>query len=305
MWREDFDAAVLMADITGSTSLYEAAGDAAALSQINACLDGLRGTVRRAGGTVIRSKGDDVLCFFEDPSSALRAVREILSQRLAGTLRVHAGLHFGHVISERGDIFGDTVNLTARLAALAKPCEALVSQSMVERLPEVDARSLRFLDTIAFKGKSGPTPVYSLLEDDTAPLTVVDLVRDAGEAGVSAAPWVPEVVVTLRYASQCHSCEEGSSLSIGRAADCDLVIGRPWISRKHVTVSVRRGKVELDDHSSSGTHVSTQHGDEFFLRRETVLLTGCGRISLAVRHTDAKAEVVHYEVAERPRSQRL
>lgn len=302
MAQDELDAAVLMADITGSTSLYEAAGDAAALHQIDDCLGRLRCTVQQAGGTVIRSKGDDVLCFFEDPSSALRATRQVLALRSSGSLALHAGLHYGRIIRAHGDIFGDAVNLTARLAALAKPSEALISQSLVARLPEAEAGTLRFLDRMTLKGRSAPTAVYSLLEDDTAPHTLVTILRDAEDAAPDALPDRSDVSVTLRYAGQSRSCGEGGSLSIGRAGDCDLVIGQPWVSRKHVTVTVRRGKVELDDQSASGTHVATRDGDAFFLRRETALLVGSGVISLAVGPSHANAELVHYEVAGQRRA---
>ena len=305
MARDELDAAVLMADITGSTSLYEAAGDAAALQQIADCLARLRCTVQQMGGTAIRSKGDDLLCFFADPSSALQATRQALSPQSSGSLALHAGLHYGRIIRAEGDIFGDAVNLTARLAALAKPSEALISESLVAQLPEAEAVSLRFLDRITLKGRSAPTAVYSLLEDDTAPHTLVTILRDAENAAPDSVRETPEVSVTLRYAGQFRSCREGGSLSIGRAGDCDLVIGQPWVSRRHVTVAVRRGKVELDDQSASGTHVSTRDGDAFFLRRETALLVGSGVISLAVAPSHANAEVVHYEVAGQRRAGRL
>ena len=305
MARDELDAAVLMADITGSTSLYEAAGDAAALQQIADCLARLRCTVQQAGGTVIRSKGDDVLCFFEDPSSALQATRQALAPHSSGSLALHAGLHYGRIIRSEGDIFGDAVNLTARLAALAKPSEALISESLVAQIPEAEAASLRFLDRITLKGRSAPTAVYSLLEDDTAPHTLVTILRDAENAAPDSVRETPEVSVTLRYAGQSRSCREGGSLSIGRAGDCDLVIGQPWVSRRHVTVTVRRGKVELDDQSASGTHVSTRDGDAFFLRRETALLVGSGVISLAVAPSHANAEVVHYEVSGQRRGSRV
>ena len=54
--------------------------------------------------------------------------------------------------------------------------------------------------------------------------------------------------------------------------------------------------MELEDRSSLGTYVSPRSGHEFFMRRETVVLTGSGTISPARRTTDANAELIHYEV---------
>jgi adenylate cyclase len=296
MPRNAPEVALLLADITGSTPLYEEIGDAAALNQIADCLNRLRSIVADEGGVFIRSKGDDVLCSFANPSSALTAVRQMVSKQPSGPLAVHAGLHFGPIIRAHGDAFGDAVNLTARLAALAKPGEALISQKLVDRLPKRETRFLRLLDSITFKGKSAQIEVYSLLEDDAAPRTEIAARRDAGQTRTRRQPTVPDVTVTLHYAGRAQHCGERASLSIGRAPDCDVVIGHAWVSRTHATVSVRRGKVQLDDLSSSGTYVSVGEGYEFFMRRETVLLTGSGVISPALRPADARAEVIRYEV---------
>jgi adenylate cyclase len=296
MSRDASEVALLLADITGSTPLYEEVGDAAALVQVADCLDRLRSIVVGEGGTFIRSKGDDVLCSFADPCAALKAVRQMLSGGPEGRLSVHAGVHFGPIIQAHGDAFGDAVNLTARLAALAKPGEALISRKMVDQLPKRDTRFLRLLDNITFKGKSAQMEVYSLLEGGEAPSTEVTVRHGSERVPTRRRQVTQEVVVRLHYAGRSEHCGERASLTIGRSADCDVVVGRPWVSRTHATVSVHRGKVQLDDRSSSGTYVLVGDDYEFFMRRETVLLTGSGVISPALRPTDAQAEVIRYEV---------
>lgn len=301
MSRNESDVAILLADITGSAPLYEAIGDAAAARQIGACLDGLQSIIARQRGTFILSRGDDVLCTFADASAALRAAREILAQPPAGQLAIHGGMHVGPVVHAHGDIFGDAVNLTARLAALARPGEILISQSFVDHVPAAERSSLRILDNMTLKGKSAPTEIYSLVPKDVAARTEVVFGRGSGHTRTRYQQAVPEVSVMLRYANSSRSCKEQVSLSIGRSTDCDLIIERSWVSRQHALVTVRRGKVQLEDRSSSGTYVSPRGGYEFFIRRETVVLTGSGTISPAMRPTDANAEVIHYEVVRRRR----
>ena len=221
------------------------------------------------------------------------------SQQLSGPLGIHVGINFGHIIHARGDIFGDAVNLTARLAALANPGEVLASKSFVDRLPEAEARSLRVLDNITFKGKGSPTKVYSLMEGGALPRTEIafgnasELTRSQLEKVAS------QVSLTIQHGSRSYSCREGASLSIGRSAQCDVVIAQSWVSRHHLTVAVRRRKVQLVDQSSSGTYVATRDGYEFFMRRESVLLTGSGIISPAMPPKDPQAEVIRYEVVRR------
>lgn len=302
MSSTDREAAILLADITGSTPLYEAVGDASALRQIADCVDRLQDITRKHGGHFLRSKGDDVLCTFDKPSAALGAVRQMLSAQSRGALAIHAGIHFGQVIHARGDIFGDAVNLTARLASLAKAGEVLISRSFVDRLPEADLRSLRVLDTITFKGKSVSTEVYSLLQDDTTLRTEAAFGRGFGQTRMIHQQAAPELKVALRHGDLMQFCEEGASFSIGRSPGCDLVIGQPWVSRKHATLSVQQGKVQLEDSSSSGTYVTTGEGDEYFMRRETMILIGSGTISPALRPTEETAEVIHFSLDRRQRN---
>ncbi len=296
MAQDEIEAALLLTDITGSTTLYEQIGDAAALRHISDSLERSRAIVAEAGGDSLRSKGDDLLCVFAEPVQALRAARRMLQQHTSGPLAIHAGLHFGHLIRTHDDVFGDAVNLTSRLASLAKPGEVLLSQSFVDHLPAGEARSLRFLDQITLKGKREPTNVYSFLPDDAAPQTEIASLlspRPAAPATTAA----PGVTVSLRYAGRTHSCAEGASLTIGRAADCGLVVNRPWVSRQHATVTVRSSRVELNDQSASGTYVTSGERGSFIVRRETVWLAGTGVISPARPPGDA-AELIHYEVAD-------
>jgi hypothetical protein len=221
------------------------------------------------------------------------------SREGTGCLAIHAGVHFGAVIRTSNDIFGDAVNLTARLAATAKPGEVLVSQAFVDQLPESDTCNLRILDSITFKGKSAATRVYSLLEADADPRTEMALGPDSGQTRLRERRPVADVTVTLRYGDLTVHCKDRTSLSIGRATDCDVVIAQLWVSREHATVAVRRGKVQFEDRSTAGTYVSTHDGHELFMRRESMFLTGSGTISPAVRPTDARAALIHYEVVRR------
>jgi len=279
--------AILLADITGSTPLFEKLGDEAAARQIGACIESLRAIVARSGGDYIVSRGDDVLCTFADPFSALVAARNMTSCPLGAGLAIHAGMHFGPIVAGPGGILGDSVNLTARLAALARPGEVLISRSLVDQLPVSATTGLRFLQAVALKGKRSDTEVYSLLPGDVAAHTEV--------RQMSPPNW-SELRVTLRHGSCLRTCNHAASVWIGRSADCDIVIDRSWVSRQHALIRVDRGKVHLEDRSSGGTYLSMASGYECFIRRETVLLTGSGTLSPSLRPADSQATLVHYQV---------
>ena len=71
MSENDLEVAILMADISGSSALYDEIGDTDALRFVGNCLDNLGAIVEQEGGTFIRSKVDDVLAIFTDASAAL------------------------------------------------------------------------------------------------------------------------------------------------------------------------------------------------------------------------------------------
>lgn len=286
-------AAVFLVDVVGSTPLYERIGDVGALRQISECLDAIRAVTARYGGTFSHSKGDDVLSLFMRPEAALKAVGQISSQLRNGPLKARIGLHFGPVIRTRGDIFGDTVNVTARLSATANPGEVLVSQSFFEALTPASRGALRLLDAMAFKGKQEPFDVYTLQDEDDGLNT--QLVRQGDLAGRIAGP-PRHVNLVIRYGDLVRSCRDNESVSIGRSPDCDIVVPRPWVSRHHASFTIANGRARLAERSSSGTFVSTGPGLEVFVRREDVLLFGSGSISPGLRASLGEAQILHYDI---------
>lgn len=298
MSGSDPEVAVLLADVTGSTSLYETVGDADAMAKVGCCLDWLRNVVSATGGRFVSSKGDDVLATFAQPAAALSAAERIAAGMPVGGLSVHAGLHYGTVISTGGDIFGDAVNLTARLASMANAGEVLVSGTFVRQLPLPQAATLRRLSAMRCKGKVLPVEVYTF-DEDTPMRTEVLLVPGKGGLGLGA-PQVEGVGITLGFDGNRHFVEEGGSISLGRAPENDVVVSKPWVSRQHATIAVAQGRVQLIDRSSYGSYVVDALGCEFVALRETIVLIGMGRISLGTSVASADAATISYEIRAAP-----
>ena len=64
---------VLFADVSGSTQLYESAGDEAAAQAIAQCMRAVRQVTEAAGGELIKEIGDEAMTLFADPDSAANA----------------------------------------------------------------------------------------------------------------------------------------------------------------------------------------------------------------------------------------
>src|SRR2546421_135731 len=135
------ERAILFADVSGSTALYELLGDKPAAKAIEACLNELRAVVANREGQVVKTIGDEIMVVFGNGEAACDAARE-MQQRVialppsAGVkLAIRIGFHFGLVLEDKGDFWGDGVNTAARLAALAKAGQILTSGATANALP--------------------------------------------------------------------------------------------------------------------------------------------------------------------------
>ncbi len=149
--------AICFLDITGYTRLTQERGDDAAAA-LAATLARLveRSSVRH-GGKPIKWLGDGVMFYFRDPGPGVRAALEMVDAlAAAGLPPAHVGLHTGPVLFQAGDYFGQTVNLSARIADYARPGEVLVSQAVADASQEI---GIAFADIgpVELKGVAGTT----------------------------------------------------------------------------------------------------------------------------------------------------
>lgn len=286
---ESVTRAVLLADVAGSTQLYETVGDEAAIRLVGECVDRMATITRDHGGTFVHSKGDDALCVFADASKAVQAASEMLGSGPTGDVVLHGGLHWGSVLLTRNEVFGDAVNLTARLASLANSGEVLISAELVAELSEGERGMLRAMSQMAVKGKAQPVDVYALLEPQLGRATQVTLAGRSDQGG--------RAIVQVHFAGAAHIIQDGGGLTVGRAEDCDVPVRDQRVSRQHGSFVVRHGLVEFRDRSSSGSYIRLGDNDAFFVRRQNVVLSGTGIVGLGAPVDAPGASLVRFEVA--------
>src|SRR5438093_12400485 len=113
MEKKPVNLAVLFADITGSTRLYEKLGNARALECVGLCLNIMRESALGCGGRVVQTIGDEVLCVFRTALAATQAATEMQSRgevrgpRCARRLQIYVGLEYAPVVEAGQDAFGD------------------------------------------------------------------------------------------------------------------------------------------------------------------------------------------------------
>ena len=269
---------VLFADVTGSTKLYETAGDALAAETIGRCLEKLRLSAEATGGRVVKTMGDSVMALFSNPDAAASAAAQmqvaIESLPAVGDIKlgVRIGFHAGPVIQRDNDIYGDTVNVAYRLHEQAKKGQVLTSDDTASLLPQLLRNSTRLLYSVQVKGKAEDVALCELVwrqsPDTTDLATTVAVLR------------IPLARLRLKYLGEDIARRRGSdSLLIGRDAGCDLVVADTKASRQHCTIERRQDRFLLRDHSTNGTFVTVVDEMEVVLQREEFPLRKRGWIA--------------------------
>lgn len=287
--------AILLADVSRSTPLYQKVGDVKAVNLIAECIDRMFEIAKAHGGTVVSSRGDDVICVFEDPLAAVEAAGDMLQASPSDEVAVHAGLHWGSCILTRNEAFGDAVNLTARLASLSNDGEVLMSAEIVSRLPPEARGALRSLDAVTLKGSSKPLEVWSFLLPSAQ---LGSQVTFAGHARQIPPKRAPGMLIRLSYGALVHDMAEGQDCVIGRSADCHLILDGLWVSRRHAQAVLRGGVLEYTDKSTTGSYIRLAGGEDVFVRRQALALTGSGLISPGMPVEDAGESVIEFGPAE-------
>ncbi len=286
--------AVLFADVAGSTRLYEALGDAEALATIGRCLDLVRTVSEGHGGRLIKTIGDEAMVMFPDADQAAEAAAEmqarISGQPPAGRARIaiRVGFNFGPAIERDNDVFGDSVNVAARMVGLAKGEQVILSaQTFAAMAPSLRAR-VRQIDSLTVKGKHDDIAIYELLwQDSEAELTAI-----------STRPRVVPAHIRLRHGAREIELDEARpSCTLGRDAQNDVVIADKMASRMHARIERRRDKFVLVDQSTNGTFVAIDGEPEVQLRREELMLRGRGRITFGHAGEDAAGETLEFFVS--------
>jgi adenylate cyclase len=133
-------AAVMVADVVGYSAQMNA-DEVGTLRNIKSILDGIvRPAIRSRGGRLVKTTGDGVLADFSSAVDAVACAINIQQQMLArneresSKLQYRIGINVGDIVIERADIFGDGVNIAARLERLSAPGAICISGTVRDHL---------------------------------------------------------------------------------------------------------------------------------------------------------------------------
>ncbi len=265
-------AAIVHADLAGFTRMMEGAETRTFRHLKSAQTDVWRPAIVAGGGRLVGTAGDAMLAEFGSAVGAVAAAIDIQERMArfnegldeAQRMLFRIGVHLGEVIVDQEDqnIFGDGVNLAARIQALAEPGGIAVSRAVR------DVTELRidytFVDGGDHQLKNVSRPVH------------IFHVRNAAQTGSTislSSKTTTRILpqITLRFEGANSTGQKYSfdvaldklmslpqGMVIGRSADqCELVVPHATVSRRHARLALKGDALQIEDlGSTNGTAVN-------------------------------------------------
>ncbi|MBI3484189.1 MAG: adenylate/guanylate cyclase domain-containing protein [Acidobacteria bacterium] len=159
---------ILFTDIVGSSQYFAERGDTAGLKMLARHNQLLFPIVTAAGGRVVKTIGDSIFATFGNPGQAVRAAWAMQrkleeANQAAGegeAIRIRIGVHYGLVTVQKGDVFGDAVNMAERVKSKAGGGQITLSR-VVRDLLRADPRiGVRSLGMVELKGSPEPVELF-------------------------------------------------------------------------------------------------------------------------------------------------
>jgi len=167
---------VLFTDIVGSTKYFKSHGDLAGRLMLRRHHDISAKIINEFRGSVIKSLGDSIMAYFVDPKDALKSAINIqqnysaFNQIRNATDQVHIriSVHFGYGILEENDIYGDVVNVAAKLTPLAQADQIYISKEVYDIVNDLQILQFELIDLSKRKNVPEGLIVYRVTWDETA-----------------------------------------------------------------------------------------------------------------------------------------
>lgn len=300
-------ATVLFVDLQGSTSVYEALGNAQATKIVTNITQRLSQQAWSGGGRVIKTLGDGVLALFIDSQRAINTavqMQRMHAKRLSSVqpelrMPIRIGLASGKVEMVSRDCYGDAVNIASRLCDLCGPDQIWVNTSAMQGVTEGKGVCFRQLGPIQIRGRVEPCSVYQVTwreEDNTAFMTMqatdalLHVQKDADFLGRN---------IELKFQDEnrfFHAFDLPAY--IGRSNVVEFTVNDLRVSRSHARLEWHHGSIQLVDVSSFGSWLrfAGDINSEMLLRRDKTILHGKGEIALGASFSDPTAPIVQFSV---------
>jgi len=167
--------AVLFTDVVGSTRYFKDLGDVAGREMLQRHQDIASSPIVEHSGIVVKTLGDSVMAYFMDPKEAVKAAIKIQQRFLHQNrqqspdhqILVRIGIHWGEGIIEEQDIFGNVVNLAAKIVPLAGQDQIFVSNDVCKAVTNLAPVRYEKVSTTHNKKDLEGLNIHQILWDET------------------------------------------------------------------------------------------------------------------------------------------
>ena len=297
--------AVLFADLRGSTSLYEELGNANATLLITRSVAAMAETVAPSGGRLIKTLGDGLMAVFDQAGGAIQAASDMhlciehaagspgrrKAPLLSRTMRLQVCVALGEVAEVGADVFGDAVNVAARMLDHAADGETLITDQVRVALTPRQRSRFRNLDWVHLRGRAEPVlvHVHGGRRGDAGAVTQFEDVRRTTEPGALRLTWGGQ--------SRLLTAQD-MPIVLGRSPQSLIELEDPRVSRVHARLDWHGASFHLTDLSFNGTTVRFEGLQPLSLRRTDCTLHGRGEIGLAGAPGEAGVPTLGFEVLD-------
>jgi adenylate cyclase len=173
----DAEAAFLFADIAGFTALTEAHGDEQAVELVEAFATAVQAELPRVDGKHVKTVGDALMLRVPDPADGVRLGLWITCDAMSGhqAPSVRVGVNYGSAVERGDDYFGATINVAARVSALAAGGEVLVTGHTAALAPDLEGVLYESRGRQALRNVAEPVEIFAVVcVDENADHLAID-----------------------------------------------------------------------------------------------------------------------------------
>ena len=170
-------SAILAADVAGYSRLMHDDEEATHAGLTSLLADAVVPTIAEHGGRVVKNTGDGFLAEFPSAVEAVLAAKQFqnrVNELTVGDapdkrLAFRIGINLGDIMIEAHDIFGDGVNIAARLEGIAEPGGICISSSAYDQVRGKVAVEFTDLGEQSLKNIARPVRAYAVVQDGLGP----------------------------------------------------------------------------------------------------------------------------------------
>ncbi len=253
-------------------------------------------------GDVINAVGDTANCIFWDATSAVlaakgmnEAIEDYIINNTDGRIPInlHIGIHSGPVQKEGNKLFGDTVNLLAKVTQIAKAREILITEPVFNDLEDTLKPLAQITKRLKIKEKNSPLYLYEFNWEDHDTTVAID------RATFLELETDQNACLELTYQNQVYEItSQVPILKLGRQSQNDLIIRDNSASRFHAKIKLVKDKFVLIDNSKNGTFVYPQDDEPYCAKSTEAYLEGSGTICLGDDRGLDSPVAIHFRIKD-------